>query len=132
MGDWRVRRQLRKNGKGARREDRPTMWYPLTAPDGAIVYPIALEVPEGRWVLSEETWDERQQAGLTEWIKRESGWVPYYIEIAPSSPSIPWPTIWTDVDQNRQAKAEFTTLMGSGVDSIIRSQQAGYGHTSNG
>lgn len=72
------RRQLRKNGKGARREDHPTMWYPLTAPDGTIVYPIAPEGWEGRWVLSEETWADRYKAGLAEWIKRDSGWVPYY------------------------------------------------------
>lgn len=107
------RRQLRKNGKGARREDRKTMYYPLEAPDGSIVYPIAPEGWEGRWVLSEETWQERSEQGLTEWIKRAYGWVPYYIEVAPDEPTIPWPTLWTDVDQNRQAKAKFTELMGA-------------------
>lgn len=107
------RRQLRKNGKGARREDRKTMYYPLEAPDGSIVYPIAPEGWDGRWVLSEETWQERSDQGLTEWIKRDYGWVPYYIEIAPDEPTIPWPTLWTDVDQNRQAKAKFTEIMGA-------------------
>jgi adenine-specific DNA-methyltransferase len=107
------RRQLRKNGKGARREDRPTMWFPLEAPDGTKVWPIAAEGWEGRWVLSRDTWEERSRAGLTEWIKRDSGWVPYYIEIAPETPSAPWSTLWTDVDQNRQATAELTSLMGS-------------------
>lgn len=110
------RRQLRKNGKGARREDRPTLWYPLVAPDGSTVYPIAPEGWEGRWVLSESTWKEREDAGLTEWIKRDYGWVPYYIETAPDDPSIPWPTLWTDVDQNRQAKAKYTELMGAEYD----------------
>ena len=110
------RRQLRKNGKGARRLDRPTMWYALTAPDGTEVWPVAPEGWEGRWVLSRETWEERTAAGMTEWIKRDHGWVPYYIEVAPNEPSVPWPTIWTDVDQNRQAKARFTELMGPGVE----------------
>ena len=64
------RRQLRKNGKGSRREDRPTMWYELTAPDGTSVFPIAPEGWEGRWVLSKETSLEREKAGLTEWIRR--------------------------------------------------------------
>jgi adenine-specific DNA-methyltransferase len=109
-------RQLRKNGKGARRQDRPTLWYPLTAPDETVVYPIAPEGWEGRWVLSETTWREREAAGLTKWVKRKYGWVPYYIEIAPQEPATPWPTIWTEVDQNRQAKAEFTALMGRNVD----------------
>jgi len=110
------RRQLRKNGKNARREDRPTMWYSLAAPDGTQVWPIAPEGWEGRWVLAKETWEERAAAGLTEWIRRDYGWVPYYIETAPDEPSVPWPTLWTDVDQNRQAKARFTELMGSGVE----------------
>ena len=110
------RRQLRKNGKNARREDRPTMWYELEAPDGCKIFPVAPEGWEGRWVLSKDEWAARTAKGLTEWIKREHGWMPYYIEIAPTTPTAPWSTIWTDVDQNRQAKAEFTALMGSGVE----------------
>ena len=116
------RRQLRKNGKGARREDRPTLYYALTAPDGAEVYPIAPSTDrdpggwEGRWVLSKDTWEERSAEGLTQWIKRDYGWVPYYLETAPPSPGIPWPTLLTEVDQNRQAKAKFTELMGSTIE----------------
>ena len=107
------RRQLRKNGKGARRQDRPTMWYPLTAPDGTEVWPVAPppESWEGRWVLSLETWREREAAGMAEWIKRDYGWVPYYIETAPEDPGIPWPTWWDDLHQSRQSKAAFTDLM---------------------
>ncbi len=110
------RRQLRKNGKGAKRQDRPTMWYELIAPDGSSVWPIAPEGWEGRWVLSKDTWDERTARGLTQWIKRTEGWVPYYIEIAPDEPMVSWSTLWDDVDQNRQAKAQFTDLMGSAID----------------
>ena len=110
------RRQLRKNGKNARREDRPTMWFALTAPDGTEVWPVAPEGWEGRWVLSKDTWDERGRLGFTEWIKRENGWVPYYIEIASETPTAPWSTLWTDVDQNRQAAAELTAVMGAKVE----------------
>jgi len=110
------RRQLRKNGKNARREDRPTMWFPLKAPDGTEVWPVAPEGWEGRWVLSKDTWDERGRLGFTEWIKRENGWVPYYIEIASETPTAPWSTLWTDVDQNRQAAAELTAVMGTKVE----------------
>jgi len=66
-------------------------------------------------VLSKEAWLEHTAKGLTEWIKREYGWMPYYIEIAPDEPTAPWSTLWDKVDQNRQAKAEFTDLMGSEV-----------------
>ena len=92
------------------------MWFRLEAPDGTEVWPIAPEGWEGRWVLSPETWEVRSRAGLTEWIKRESGWVPYYIEVASETPTAPWSTLWTDVDQNRQAKAEFTALMGADTE----------------
>ena len=107
------RRQLRKNGKNARREDRPTMWYELRAPDGTKIFPIAPEGWEGRWVLKKSEWENRTAKGLTEWIKRESGWIPYYIEVAPANPTAPWSTLWTDVDQNRQAQAELTAIMGT-------------------
>ncbi|MBI5424362.1 MAG: site-specific DNA-methyltransferase [Opitutae bacterium] len=108
------RRQLRKNGKSAAREDRETMWYDLTAPDGTQVWPKdPVEGWEGRWALSRKTWDDRTADGMTEWIKRDYGWVPYYIETAPDAPTAPWSTIWDDVDQNRQAKAELNELMGS-------------------
>ncbi|WP_295437836.1 DNA methyltransferase [uncultured Thiodictyon sp.] len=35
-----------------------------------------------------------------------------YIEIAPDVPRAPWSTIWDDVDQNRQAKANLTAIFG--------------------
>lgn len=109
------RRQLRKNGKGARRQDRPTMWFPLTAPDGTQILPVAPEGWEGRWALSLETWLEREAQGLTEWIERDYGWVPYVLEVLPDELGVPWPTLWTDVDQTRQAKAKFTELMGGDI-----------------
>jgi adenine-specific DNA-methyltransferase len=115
-GQFARARQLRKNGKGARREDRPTMWFGLLAPDKTEVFPVAPEGWEGRWVLSRETWEERERAGLTQWVKREYGWVPYYLEIAPDEPTVPWATILANVDQNRQAKAGFTEIMGSSVE----------------
>src|SRR6266568_4312986 len=111
------RRQLRKNGKNARRADRPTMWYELKAPDNTAVWPIDPDEKwEGRWVLRKEEWVRREREGLTEWIKRDYGWVPYYIEVAPNEATAPWSTIWTDIEQNRQAKATLTELLGKDVD----------------
>jgi len=110
------RRQLRKNGSNARREDRPTMWYVLEAPDGTETWPIAPEGWEGRWVLRKEEWLRRQSDGMTEWVQRDGKWTPYYIEVAPTVPMAPWSTLWTDVDQNRQAKADLTQIFGRDVD----------------
>jgi adenine-specific DNA-methyltransferase len=105
------RRQLRKNGKNARREDRPSLWYKLKAPDGRAVWPVAPDGWDGRWVLKKSEWKRRAEQGLTKWIRRKHGWVPYYIEVAPAVPTAPWSTIWTEVDQNRQAQAALTAIM---------------------
>ncbi len=107
-------RQLRKNGKSAKRQDRPTMWFPIIAPDGSEVFPVhPSESWEGRWAISKPTYDELLNAGLIEWKMREHGWVVYQVELAPLSPSIPNPSILSDVGQNRQAKAQLNEILGT-------------------
>jgi len=106
-------RQLRKNGKAARRSDRPNLFYPIIAPDGEKIYPIAPEGWEGRWVLKEETYNDLVLKNEIEWVKRDYGWMAYYYEFAPEDPRVPFPSIIDDVDQNRQGKAEYTSIMGS-------------------
>jgi adenine-specific DNA-methyltransferase len=133
-------RQLRKNGKAARRQNRPNLYYSLTAPDGSEVFPIAPEGWEGRWVKKKETFMDLVDKNQTTWVKRKYGWVPYYYEYAPDEPYVPYPSliddanessliddadespstdninqssVIDDVDQNRQGKAEYTSIMGS-------------------
>ncbi|MDP3193195.1 site-specific DNA-methyltransferase [Rhodoferax sp.] len=106
-------RQARKNGASARREDRPSLFYELTAPDETKVLPMAPEGWEGRWVMKKETFDDLDKQGQIVWTKRDYGWVPYYKEYAPADPLTPYSSIWDDLDQNRQAKAEYTAIMGS-------------------
>ena len=45
-------RLLRKNGKNSLREDRPTMWFPIVAPDGSKVWPIRADGKDGCWAYS--------------------------------------------------------------------------------
>lgn len=105
-------RQARKNGASARREDRPSLFYPVAAPDGTDVLPIAPEGWEGRWVMAEATFNDLTAQDLMVWKQRDYGWVPYYKEYAPDEPMAPYSSIWDDLDQNRQAKAEYTSLLG--------------------
>ncbi len=49
------REQLRQWGQGDRREDRPTMFYAVKAPDSTEVYPIKDDGSEGRWRVSKKT-----------------------------------------------------------------------------
>lgn len=42
-------RELNKWDAGSRREDSPSMWFPITGPKGEEVYPIRNDGSEGRW-----------------------------------------------------------------------------------
>ena len=45
-------RSLRRTGGEDRREDRPTMYYSLAAPDGTKIFPMGPTGYESRWMLS--------------------------------------------------------------------------------
>lgn len=107
-------RQLRKNGKSARRQDRPTMWYPITAPDGTELLPIHPEEGwEGRWTVAAETYKRLAAEGSIRWKKRPYGWMAYTVEFAPDNPTSPTASIITDAGQNRQAKAQLNEILGT-------------------
>ena len=48
-GEYTKGRELNKWGAGSRREDSPSMWFPIPGPDGVEVYPIRNDGSEGRW-----------------------------------------------------------------------------------
>lgn len=107
-------RQLRKNGKEARREDRETMWYPMEAPDGSEVWPRHPDEGwDGRWAIGKKSYEKLKKADKVVWKMRDHGWVPYQVEWAPVEPTIPNPSILTDAGQNRQAKALLNEMLGT-------------------
>lgn len=107
-------RQLRKNGKAARREDRPNSWFPMIAPDDTEVWPVhPKEHWEGRWSIGPDTWAKIKDSPEVKWELREYGWTPYRIEFAPDVPTMPMPSIIDDVSQNRQAKAQLNQILGT-------------------
>lgn len=48
-GKYAKGRELNKWGAGSRREDSPSMWYPIKGPNGEVIYPIRNDGSEGRW-----------------------------------------------------------------------------------
>lgn len=48
-GAYRKGRELNKWGAGSKREDSPTMWFPIPGPNKEDVYPIRNDGSEGRW-----------------------------------------------------------------------------------
>ena len=102
-------RLLKKNGRNSLRRDRPTMYFPLTAPDGTEVYPIHDNGEEARWAMGKDGISKHQTAKTLIWKQRQRQnvvvWEPYTREFAPSDPTRPYPSIWSDLPTMRQAKA---------------------------
>lgn len=48
-GHYRKGRELNKWGAGSRREDSPSMWFPIKGPANQNIYPIRNDGTEGRW-----------------------------------------------------------------------------------
>lgn len=109
---WRDR-LLRKNGKNSLRTDRPTMFYPLIAPDGTEVLPIREDGREGCWAAGPSSVNALKEKGDLIWKQRDGSWVPYSREYAPESPTKPWMTIWSDLPAMRQTKAGMKSLFGT-------------------
>lgn len=101
---------LRAMGKADGRTDRPSLYFPIIAPDGTEVFPIKTDGTDGRWRWGKEKVEQCQN--LIEWVNGRNGWVPYYRIYADNSNSVPAETIWynKDVGSNRTAVAQIKEL----------------------
>ena len=111
-------RLLKKNGRESLRRDRPTMFFPLEDPEGNDVFPIHDNGEEARWSMGKKGIAKQKDAGTLVWKRIEKlgreVWEPYTREFAPTDdPTRPFPTIWTDVDTMRQAKAMLRRIFGT-------------------
>jgi adenine-specific DNA-methyltransferase len=66
-------RELNKWGAGSRREDSPSMWYPIPGPDNCEVYPIRNDGSEGRWRLGKKKLFELIAQNGVIFERRENG-----------------------------------------------------------
>ncbi|MBA3912390.1 MAG: site-specific DNA-methyltransferase [Acidobacteriales bacterium] len=111
-------RLLKKNGKNSLRTDRPSMWFPIPGPDGIEVYPIHDDGREARWAFGKAAVLDLIAKNEIIWKDRGTEstpkWVPYKREFASSTPSRPFPTLWTDLPTTRQTKAHQKELFGAG------------------
>jgi adenine specific DNA methylase Mod len=105
-------RPLRRTGGEDRREDRPTMYYPLKSPDGTLVYPIGPTGYDSRWICSKERFEQLCSDGLIEWKRSQGKWQVYqkfYLENRKKQPG----NLWTDVEGNKKATRELRDLFDS-------------------
>ncbi|MCP5494104.1 MAG: site-specific DNA-methyltransferase [Leptospiraceae bacterium] len=66
------REQLRQWGQGDKREDRPSMFFELIAPDGKKVFPKRKDGTEGRWRVGKEKIQELVKNNDIEFVKDEN------------------------------------------------------------
>lgn len=107
---------LRKWGANSRREDRPNLFYPITAPDGTDIFPIRTDGAEGYWRWKQEKYEESQDQ--IEWVQQKTGWQPYVRQMARDAMRRPVETIWPydQVGSNRQGKAEVKAFVEKGSE----------------
>lgn len=106
-------RTLRRTGGEDRREDRPSMYYAVTAPDGTEVFPIAPSGYESRWICGKDKFAQMEKDGLIEWGKSEQNgkvsWSVYqkfYLEGRTKQPS----NFWTKLEGNKKASRDLKGL----------------------
>lgn len=105
-------RSLRRTGGEDRREDRPTMYYSLTAPDGTHVFPIGPTGYESRWICGKDKYDELLSKNLIEWRKNKDGWGVYqkfYLEGRLKQPG----NLWIKEEGNKKATRDIRDLFNS-------------------
>ena len=109
-------RPLRRTGGEDRKEDRPTMFFSLTAPDGTEVYPIGPTGYDSRWICSPETakklaadgmleWKQTQRQGKTVWQVYQK----FYLENRTKAPG----NLWNDIEGNKKATRDVRGIFDS-------------------
>ena len=88
------RENLRQWGQADRREDRPSMFYPITL-NGIQVYPIKEDGTEGRWRVGKEMAEDLLSRGLLELVQKD-GKYNIYRNFANGITEIPYDTLLLD------------------------------------
>jgi len=107
-------RTLRKTGGEDRREDRPTMYFGVEAPDGSLIFPVGPTGYESRWRCGEETYKDLLKQNRIEWKNGADGWKPYqkfYLEGRLKQPS----NLWQGLEGNKKASLTIKELFNGKV-----------------
>ena len=105
-GKYYRRRSLRKEGSESLRQDRPSMWYAIKAPDGTEVWPVKPDGTEGRWRWKKENVSTNEDE--LEFVKKDNRWEIYVKQFLDADATRPPSTLWLqeEVGHNHEAKLE--------------------------
>ena len=96
---------LRQWGQADRREDRPSMYYPITI-NGKTVYPIKEDGTDGRWRVGQDMAEDLLNQGLLELVEKD-GKCNIYRHFEKGTSIIPYDTLLLD-DIGTTAKGSLT------------------------
>ena len=103
--------QLRRTGGEDRREDRPTMFFPITAPDGTEIYPYGPTGYESRWRVGPQKVEQMRKENLLYFKKdKNNEWKVYYKFYSDNKTKRP-SNLWTDVEGNKKAQIELKNIL---------------------
>lgn len=109
-------RELNKWGAGSRREDSPSMWFPITAPNGDEVYPIRNDGSEGRWRWGKKKLLQAVKDGDVIFEKRDNGTYVVYEKVRQQKSTTKQYSTWfadnyINAKGSESLKAVFNTMM---------------------
>lgn len=109
-------RLARKWGNDSRRDDRPRLYYPVTAPDGSALYPMRSDGTPGRWRWGPARMAAALVAGDLEFIPAGESWQLYekvYEPPAGTGAHQRYSTWLDDAGTTSDGTAELRALLGS-------------------
>lgn len=107
--------QMRKTGNADRREDRPSMYYPVISPTGVEVYPTGPTGYESRWRFGYETYQNYLAKDMVVWQQSRSGEVAPYIKYYLEGRTKQVSNLWTDLDGNKKGSIELKAVFGEKI-----------------
>ena len=115
--------QLRKTGNADTKNDRPSMFFPLVAPDGSEVYPFGPTDYLSRWRMGKESVEQLIQNNMLVWKKdsktkdlvidgyKKSSWTPY-VKYYFEGRTKKFSNLLQDIEGNKKASLTIKELFG--------------------
>ena len=115
-GPYRLGRELNKWGSNSRREDRPTMFFPIPGPNGEEVFPIRNDNTEGCWRWGKPAMLEAVKNHNVQFSPRENGTYIVYEKIRNNDPRTkPHRTFLKDCGTTAEGTKQIKNLFGTKV-----------------
>lgn len=109
------REQLRQWGTHDRRQDRPTMYYPVIAPDGRPVFPLRQDGSEGCWRISQDRMNDMIKSGNVDFVLEQGQWRLYAKQRDGAATQTAISTLFDDVGTSANGTLELKQLFSERV-----------------